>query len=62
MARKERCSRCGSKKIVVQAGSKKCEVCGYQWSGRIGRKTSEKKEQDTERRPDASALDFLGGL
>jgi ribosomal protein L37E len=43
MARKERCSQCGSKKIAVQAGSKKCEVCGFQWSGKMGRKTSRKE-------------------
>jgi hypothetical protein len=43
MARKERCSQCGSKKIIVQAGSKKCEVCGYQWSGRKGKKPSKKE-------------------
>jgi ribosomal protein L37E len=39
MGRKERCPRCGSKKIEVQDNSKKCIVCGYEWTGRIGRKT-----------------------
>ncbi|HEY4700042.1 MAG TPA: hypothetical protein VIH27_06725 [Nitrososphaerales archaeon] len=42
MARKERCPQCGSKKIVFQADSKKCEVCGYQWTGKVRKKTSRK--------------------
>jgi len=44
MARKERCPQCGSKKIVFQASSKKCEVCGCQWSGKTGKKTSRKEK------------------
>jgi ribosomal protein S27AE len=39
---KEQCPQCGSKKIAVEANSKKCGVCGYQWTGKIRRKTSRK--------------------
>jgi len=39
---KEQCPKCGSKKIVVEADSKKCGVCGYQWTGKIRRKTSKR--------------------
>jgi len=42
LGRKERCPQCGSKKIEVQANSKKCKVCGYQWTGKVRRKTSKK--------------------
>ncbi len=42
MVRKELCPQCGSKKIVVEADSKKCEVCGYQWTGKVRKKTSRK--------------------
>ena len=34
MPRKERCPKCGSKKIKALASSKKCTVCGHAWSGR----------------------------
>jgi uncharacterized protein (DUF983 family) len=42
MGRKERCPQCGSGKITVSADSKKCNVCGYEWTGKIGRKESRK--------------------
>jgi len=42
MGKKERCPQCGSKKIKIQANSKKCEICGYEWTGRIRRKTAKK--------------------
>jgi transposase-like protein len=44
MVRKERCPQCGSKKIEVQADSKKCTVCKYQWTGKTQRKTSRKEK------------------
>jgi len=44
MGRKERCPKCGSKKITVHADSKKCKICGHQWTGRIRRKTSGKEK------------------
>jgi uncharacterized protein (DUF983 family) len=39
---KERCPQCGSKKIAVQNTSKKCKVCGYQWIGKVQKKTPRK--------------------
>jgi ribosomal protein L37AE/L43A len=42
MVRRERCPQCGSKKITVQATSKKCRVCGYEWTGKVQRKTTKK--------------------
>jgi ribosomal protein L37E len=44
MVRKERCPKCGSKKIVIQASSKKCEVCGFQWTGKVRRKGFRKEK------------------
>jgi len=44
MGRKERCPQCGSKKIRVHADSKKCNICGHQWTERMKRKTSRKEK------------------
>ncbi|MGD8566375.1 MAG: hypothetical protein PVF96_08515 [Candidatus Bathyarchaeota archaeon] len=42
MGRKERCPQCGSKKFRMQDDSKKCNVCSYEWSGKVRRKTTKK--------------------
>ncbi|UCE44397.1 MAG: hypothetical protein JSV57_02655 [Candidatus Bathyarchaeota archaeon] len=42
MGRAERCPRCGSKKVKEELTAKKCGVCGFEWSGRIRRKTARK--------------------
>ncbi len=44
MGRKERCPRCGSKKIRVRGDSKECRVCGYEWTGRVRRKAPRKEK------------------
>jgi len=41
---KERCPQCGSKKIIVHTDSKKCKVCGHQWTGRVRKKTPKKRQ------------------
>jgi transposase-like protein len=36
MARgKEHCPNCGSKKITIESGTKKCRVCHFEWTGKI---------------------------
>jgi uncharacterized protein (DUF983 family) len=42
MGRKERCPRCGSKKIDFFSTPKKCKVCGHEWTGKGRKKTSRK--------------------
>ena len=39
---KERCPRCGSKKLSVKGDLKKCKICGYEWKGRVRKKTDKK--------------------
>jgi len=40
MVRKEKCPRCGSGKTILENGSKKCKVCGFDWSEKIKRKST----------------------
>ncbi len=40
--RKERCVNCGSKKITINGSTKKCQVCGFEWTGKPKRKTAKK--------------------
>jgi transposase-like protein len=36
MARgKERCPNCGSKKITIESGTKKCKICHFEWTGKV---------------------------
>ena len=42
MARQERCSKCGSKKILVENLNKTCQTCGVQWLGKLQKKTARK--------------------
>ncbi|MFQ6064361.1 MAG: hypothetical protein ACE5L6_02690 [Candidatus Bathyarchaeia archaeon] len=42
MGRAERCPRCGSKKIKQDPETKKCRVCGFEWSGRVRKKSAKK--------------------
>jgi uncharacterized protein (DUF983 family) len=42
MGRKEQCPQCRSGRITVLVDSKKCNVCGYEWAGKVRRKTSKK--------------------
>jgi len=42
MGRKERCPRCGSKKIKIAANQKECKVCKYAWAVKLGGKTPKK--------------------
>ena len=39
--RKERCPKCGSKKIIYEP-SKKCRVCGHEWSVRARKRVAKK--------------------
>jgi len=41
MVRKERCPKCGSKKIDYSI-PKKCRVCGFTWTGKVRTKTPKK--------------------
>jgi hypothetical protein len=42
MGRKERCPQCGSKKFSMNANQKKCKICKFIWTGKIGGKTTKK--------------------
>jgi len=42
MGRKERCPRCGSKKVDYFSTPKKCRVCGHEWTGKAKKRTSRK--------------------
>lgn len=42
MVRKEKCPKCGSKKVNIENGSKKCKVCNFEWRGKTQRKTVKK--------------------
>ena len=42
MGRKKRCPNCGSKKIDYYSIPKKCKVCGFEWTGKIRKKTFKK--------------------
>jgi ribosomal protein L37AE/L43A len=44
MGRKERCPKCGSKKIRITANQKECNVCKNTWAGKLGAKTSKKEK------------------
>jgi len=45
MPRKERCPKCGSGKITAIDSSKKCKVCGNEWSRRVRTKHSKKEKE-----------------
>jgi len=32
---KEHCPNCGSKKITIESGTKKCRVCHFEWKGKV---------------------------
>ena len=42
MVREKRSPQCGGKKIVAQANSKNCEVCEFQWMGKVQGKVPER--------------------
>lgn len=42
MGRKERCPRCGSKKVDVYSAPKKCKVCKFTWGEREKTKAPKK--------------------
>jgi len=42
MVRKEKCPKCGSRKIKIENGAKKCKVCSFDWSEKIKRKISKR--------------------
>ena len=42
MGRKERCPRCGSRKIKITKKQKECNVCKNIWTGKVGGKTTKK--------------------
>ncbi|UCC27967.1 MAG: hypothetical protein JSW29_00475 [Candidatus Bathyarchaeota archaeon] len=44
MGRKERCPACGSKKITIGEGQKRCSVCKHEWAGKTRRRTSKKQK------------------
>lgn len=44
VGRKERCSNCGSRKIIVHGSIKKCKVCGFERKGKPKRKTTKKEK------------------
>jgi len=43
MARgKEHCPNCGSRKITIESGTKKCRVCHFEWKGKVKRHWTKK--------------------
>jgi len=44
MGRKQKCPQCGSKKFVIIANEKKCNVCNYSWAGIHAGKTYKKEK------------------
>jgi len=42
---KERCPKCGSKKVLIEERTKKCNVCHHEWRGKERKKYSRKDKE-----------------